>query len=178
MLAVNHSEEAKHRMRHAWQRRSLTFVPPMKGKQMSEESRRKMSESAKKRGSNRTGAQHTFETRARIREVTRERTARGEHHYAYTHGKAQRAFDDRRRPEYQEWRNAVFLRDNFTCQKCGSDKGGYLRAHHVLHFSKHPTLRYDVANGVTLFHRCHELEHFKPDSIRNLRKAKRGSTLY
>jgi hypothetical protein len=39
-------------------------------------------------------------------------------------------------------------------------------------------LRYDVANGVTLCHGCHELEHFKPGSIRNLRKAKRGSTLY
>lgn len=39
-----HSEETKAKIRKAWEARRLTFVPPMKGKRMSEESRRKMSD--------------------------------------------------------------------------------------------------------------------------------------
>lgn len=33
------------------------------------------------------------------------------------------------------WRKAVFERDNYTCQKCGNDKGGNLEAHHITRFS-------------------------------------------
>lgn len=43
---------------------------------------------------------------------------------------------------------------------------------------KFPELAYDVSNGVTLCHPCHELRHFKPDSIRNQRKLKRGERLW
>ncbi len=165
-------------MREAWKVRRLTFVPPMKGKEMSEESRKKMSEAAKNRPSNRIGKKHTEETRKKISELTRERTDRGEDHYNYKHGKAQRNLNDRRKPEYLEWRDAVFKRDNYTCQKCGDNTGGNLRAHHIEPFAKYPELRFDVTNGVTLCHTCHELEHFKPDSIRNQRKLKRGEKLW
>lgn len=175
---MKHTEETKQKMREAWKLRKASFVPPMKGKKMSEESRRKMSEAAKNRPSNRTGKQHTLETRKKISEITRERTARGEGHYNFKHGLSQRSLNDRRKPEYLEWRNAVFARDNYTCQKCGDSRGGNLRAHHVKPFAEYPELRFDVANGVTLCHTCHELEHFKPDSIRNLRKARRGQRLW
>ena len=173
-----HSEEARQKMREAWKERRLTFVPPMKGKRMSEESRQKMSESAKKRPSNRIGKKHTDETRKKISEVTRERTARGENHYNYSHGKSCRNLDGRRRQEYTIWRNAVFQRDHYTCQKCEDNKGGNLRAHHIKPYAEYPELRYDIDNGITLCHTCHELEHFKPDSIRNQRKLKRGEHLW
>lgn len=145
---------------------------------MSEESRRKMSEAAKLRASNRIGKKHSEESRRLISERTRELTKRGEDHYNYSHGNSQRNLNARRTPEYKAWRLAVFQRDKFTCQKCGSDKGGDLRAHHLKPFCDFPELRFDVENGITLCHVCHELEHFKADSIRNLRKAKRGKTLY
>lgn len=175
---MGHTEETKQKIKEAWKARKATFVPPMKGKKMSEESRKKMSEAAKKRGSNRTGKKHTEETRKIISEKTRERTARGENHYNYKHGEAQRKSNDRRKAEYKVWRESVFARDNYTCQKCGDNKGGNLRAHHIKPFSTHPDLRFDIGNGVTLCHTCHELEHFKPESIRNQRKLKRGEKLW
>jgi 5-methylcytosine-specific restriction endonuclease McrA len=58
-------------------------------------------------------------------------------------------------PEYIAWRNAVFKRDNFTCQCCNDDTGGNLIAHHILNFSEHRELRHDIGNGITLCEPCH-----------------------
>lgn len=33
------------------------------------------------------------------------------------------------------WRNAVFFRDNYTCQRCGDKQGGNLHAHHTTRLS-------------------------------------------
>lgn len=56
--------------------------------------------------------------------------------------------------EYRRWRSAVFVRDFYTCQICGR-RGGNLNAHHIKEFSKHPSLRYAVDNGITLCHKHH-----------------------
>lgn len=152
-------------------------VSTFKGHKHTDEAKRKIGESSKKRN-NRLGQKHTEETKKRISEITRERTTRGESHYNYKHGKLQRNLSDRRKPEYIEWRNSVFGRDNYTCKKCGDSRGGNLRAHHIQPFAQFPELRFDISNGVTLCHICHELEHFKPDSIRNQRKVKRGQKLW
>lgn len=60
--------------------------------------------------------------------------------------------------EYKEWREAVFKRDNYTCQMCGQH-GGKLNAHHIERYSKCVERRTDVSNGVTLCERCHRLLH-------------------
>lgn len=65
----------------------------------------------------------------------------------------------RHTPEYNDWRKAVYERDNYTCQCCGDDKGGNLRAHHYYNYSEHKELRYDVNNGVTLCELCHVSFH-------------------
>lgn len=124
------------------------------------------------------GKKHTTETRARMSEITRERTPRGESHYAYSHGRSQHHLSLRRKPEYIAWRNAVFARDDYKCRDCGDDRGGNLRAHHHKPIADFPELAYDIGNGVTLCHPCHELRHYKPDSIRNVRKLKRGERLW
>jgi hypothetical protein len=62
--------------------------------------------------------------------------------------------------EYKQWRNAVFERDNYTCQHCGQ-KGGKLNAHHIKPFSDYPHLRLEVNNGITLCTECHKKAHKK-----------------
>jgi 5-methylcytosine-specific restriction endonuclease McrA len=56
--------------------------------------------------------------------------------------------------DYEYWRNSVFERDNYTCVACGKT-GGDLNAHHILNFSTHEDLRFDIDNGVTLCVKCH-----------------------
>lgn len=60
--------------------------------------------------------------------------------------------------EYKSWRNAVFKRDNYTCQLCGA-KGVRLNAHHKKQYALFPELRYVVSNGTTLCVRCHKKIH-------------------
>lgn len=153
-------------------------VSAFKEHQHTDEARRKMSEAHKGKPSPRKGIPRTSEDRKKISATVRENAPRGERAYNFSHGRFQRSLNDRRKPEYKEWRAAVFARDHFTCQDCGDCKGGNLRAHHIKPFAKNEALRYDVSNGVTLCHRCHELRHFKLGSIRNQRKLKRGERLW
>jgi len=62
--------------------------------------------------------------------------------------------------EYKEWRKAVFERDDFTCQKCGS-KSNYIEAHHLKSFTHYPEFRFNVSNGETLCRKCHREENRK-----------------
>lgn len=64
----------------------------------------------------------------------------------------------RRSLEARLWREAVFARDNFTCQKC-KERGGSLRAHHILNWARNPEVRFAIDNGITLCNPCHILFH-------------------
>lgn len=67
--------------------------------------------------------------------------------------------------KYKIWRQAIFEKDDFICQKCGT-RGGYLVAHHAKNFAEHPELVYAIDNGVTLCKDCH-LDFHKEYGFRN-----------
>lgn len=60
--------------------------------------------------------------------------------------------------EYKLWRDAVYARDEYTCQYCGQ-VGGKLNAHHILPYASYPELRTSIENGVTLCVKCHKAVH-------------------
>lgn len=63
--------------------------------------------------------------------------------------------EDRRR-----WRRSVYIRDDYTCQKCYK-RSGTLNAHHLDGYNWHKEGRYDVNNGITLCSQCHIEFHKK-----------------
>lgn len=71
----------------------------------------------------------------------------------------------RRRIEYRLWREAVFARDNWICQKCNR-KGLELHPHHIRNFAEVKELRFAIDNGITLCKKCHML-FYKKYSTKN-----------
>lgn len=84
----------------------------------------------------------------------------GEFHWNWKGGKTPVNQRERSSGRYAEWRNAVFVRDGFTCQKC-RQVGGDLQAHHIKRWSTNVDERYQVSNGVTLCRKCHKEIHRK-----------------
>jgi hypothetical protein len=64
---------------------------------------------------------------------------------------------ERNRYRAKMWVKAVKDRDGWKCVEC--DATGRLHAHHIKRWKDHPSLRYEVSNGVTLCHECHERAH-------------------
>jgi len=56
------------------------------------------------------------------------------------------------------WRTAIFARDDYICQGCGS-RGVKLQAHHIVPWYLDHKKRFDLSNGITLCRKCHHLYH-------------------
>ena len=61
----------------------------------------------------------------------------------------------------RQWKLAVLMLDNWTCQFPGCEANTHLDAAHIIGRS-HLATRYDPANGVTLCHTHHEYFHQHP----------------
>ena len=65
--------------------------------------------------------------------------------------------------DYQNWRNKVFHRDNYTCRCCGNRSSNnnpvILNSHHIYNWKDYPELRYEISNGITLCNQCHYKFH-------------------
>ena len=70
-------------------------------------------------------------------------------------------------PDIRKWRAAVFQRDGYRCQHCGSTD--VLHAHHVIEWAKDEQQRFSVDNGLTLCVACHGLVHDKDFTNRRVK---------
>lgn len=68
-------------------------------------------------------------------------------------------------PEAENWRKAVFERDNYTCQVCGV-RGTYLEADHIKPWAFFPELRFELSNGRTLCRSCHDKTKISAKAMR------------
>jgi len=76
-----------------------------------------------------------------------------------------------RSDEYQNWRNSVFERDNYTCQRC-LERGGYLHSHHIIPYFIAQEERFKVDNGAALCKSCHNYIHsFELVTVHNFNPA-------
>ena len=66
--------------------------------------------------------------------------------------------DRRKSMESVLWRESVFQRDDWTCQKY-KVRGGVIRAHHIFNYASCPELRNEVSNGITLSDKAHKEFH-------------------
>lgn len=119
-----------------------------KGKKQSTEHKDKMVATRRKNG---TYRKQTNEERTRLLPFR----PRGENHYKWKGGITTENLKIRHSLDAKFWREAVFKRDNFTCQEC-KIRGGRLNAHHIKPFAFFPELRFAIDNGLTLCWGCHK----------------------
>ena len=103
--------------------------------------------------SSRFGKKHKIETRIKLSEKRK-----GSLNPSWKGGVTSENAKLREGIELRLWRESVFARDNWTCQKCGI-RGWDLQAHHIKSFKFHPELRTAIDNGQTLCFDCHKLTY-------------------
>lgn len=113
---------------------------------------------------NRLGSKHSIETRKQMSESHKKERA-----YNYKGDESSNKQRANCSMEYRLWREKVFKRDNWTCQKC-KKRGIELHPHHIYNFFKYIDLRFVMDNGITLCKDCHIFFHNKYGRINNNRK--------
>lgn len=102
---------------------------------------------------------HTQATKAKMRAINKAKAKRGSNNPRWRGNRTERA-TDMQSAEYKLWREAVFVRDDYTCQIC-DDRGVTLHADHIKSYTDHPELRHDVSNGRALCVPCHYYVTFR-----------------
>lgn len=185
--AMAHSEETKRRISEAMKGKTLGRKRPQDAVEKCRKSLRKAHADGRcngfKKGNNAgdwTGKKHAPATKVKMREarlknqpmhrrevaekVSRTRIekgiGRGASNSNWKGGTTSESLLVRRSTGYLKWREAVFIRDGYTCQhcgdRCGNGKNVVLNAHHIKSFAHHPQLRLEVSNGLTLCKPCHD----------------------
>lgn len=179
MLGKHHSEKTKEKIRETALRNG-SKPPSNLGKRFSEEHKRKISESRKnKKLSEKTkekirtslignkrglGKKHTEEWRQKMSEIYK-----GNKSHLWKGGITLENKRIRNSIEFRLWREAVFARDNWICQKYGT-RGGKLHPHHINNFADFPEIRFAIDNGITLSKKAHDEFHKKYGKKNNTRE--------
>ena len=131
----------------------------------SPETRKKMSEAKKGKPSPKKGKPG----KKISEEIKKKMGCKKEKHWHWKGGITPENIKIRLSIEYRLWREVVFARDNWTCQKTGI-KGGNLTAHHIQNFAQFPELRFAIDNGITLSEKAHKEFHKKYGKINNTKE--------
>ena len=97
------------------------------------------------------------------------KSKRGEETPNWKGGKTSESKRIRNGIEFRLWREAVFARDNWTCQK-HKIKGGKLHPHHIQNFAQFPELRFAIDNGITFSEKAHKEFHKKYGNRNNTKE--------
>lgn len=131
------------------------------GKEWSEESKAKMSQSHK-------GKTLSEEHREKIELAQRRRVQEGTHNMYISDRTKLAKKQERNDSSYKEWRMSVYKRDNFICRMKNQDCSGRIIAHHILGWASYPELRYEVNNGITLCQDHHPLRRSEEKRLESL----------
>lgn len=76
----------------------------------------------------------------------------GERHHNWIQDRTKLKDDSKERwgQLHKEWSKNVKNRDGWKCKISDGDCSGRLESHHILGWSEHPNLRYEINNGITL----------------------------
>jgi len=85
----------------------------------------------------------------------------GKNHWNWQGGITENEGRDSLYSGYNDWRRAVYKRDNFKCILCGNNKSGKLQAHHIKPVAMYKDLVLDISNGLTVCEKCHKEIHYK-----------------
>lgn len=161
-----------------------------KGRKHTEETKRKISEINKGEKHPFYGKKHSEETKKKMRQVKLKNPTRywlgkkisPEHNRKLQEGKSKTEHPSnwkgginpindtiRKSIEMRLWRESVFARDNWTCQKC-KIKGGKLHPHHIKPFAYYSDLRFAINNGMTFCKNCHKEFHKKYGIKNNIKE--------
>lgn len=127
------------------------------GKKMSKEARKKMSVADK-------GKHNSPKT-----EFKKGGKMAGKNHWNYKGGINPINDTIRKSIEFRLWRESVFARDNWTCQKYGI-RGVKLHSHHIRNFAEYPESRFAIDNGITFSEKAHREFHKKYGIKNNTRE--------
>jgi len=123
------------------------------------------------------GKRQTIEHRLKTSESMKKIVASGKHNFwkgGIDKAKHAERYALMKTVEYKLWRDAVFQRDNYTCQMC-ADRQIYLEADHIKPWALYPELRFAIDNGRTLCKSCHKLKTKMDWQQHNLRAVKEVS---
>jgi len=130
-----------------------------KGQKFPKEWRKKNGEAHKGKPGGMRGKKHSGETKRKMSKAQIKRVKEGRNHL-FKGGISKESYKIRQGIEIRLWRESVFARDNWICQKC-EERSGNHNAHHILNFGEFPELRTAIDNGITFCENCHKKFHKK-----------------